>query len=142
MQGAGLQAQYGLAGDQLREQSRQFGAGLGMQGLQQQLAAAGQLGQLGQQRYQQQAGITQAQLGAGSQARDLEQQRLSTLYQQFIDEQQAPYRQLGFMSDILRGTPTSAYTTSMYQQPPNLLGQLGGVAGGLGTLFGGLGGSR
>jgi len=139
MQGAGLGAQYGLAGAQLGEQSRQFGAGLGMQGLQQQLAAAGQLGQLGQQRYQQQAGITQAQLGAGAQARDVEQQRLSTLYQQFMDEQQAPYRQLGFMSDILRGTPTSAYTTTMYQQPPSTLGQIGGIAGGLGTLFGNLG---
>ena len=139
MQGAGLGAQYGLAGAQLGEQSRQFGAGLGMQGLQQQLAAAGQLGQLGQQRYQQQAGITQAQLGAGAQARDVEQQRLSTLYQQFMDEQQAPYRQLGFMSDILRGTPTSAYTTTMYQQPPSTIGQIGGIAGGLGTLFGNLG---
>ena len=139
IQGAGLGAQYGLAGAQLGEQSRQFGAGLGMQGLQQQLAAAGQLGQLGQQRYQQQAGITQAQLGAGAQARDVEQQRLSTLYQQFMDEQQAPYRQLGFMSDILRGTPTSAYTTTMYQQPPSTLGQIGGIAGGLGTLFGNLG---
>lgn len=139
MQGAGLGAQYGLAGAQLGEQSRQFGAGLGMQGLQQQLAAAGQLGQLGQQRYQQQAGISQAQLGAGAQARDVEQQRLSTLYQQFMDEQQAPYRQLGFMSDILRGTPTSAYTTTMYQQPPSTLGQIGGIAGGLGTLFGNLG---
>jgi len=139
IQGAGLGAQYGLAGAQLGEQSRQFGAGLGMQGLQQQLAAAGQLGQLGQQRYQQQAGITQAQLGAGAQARDVEQQRLSTLYQQFMDEQQAPYRQLGFMSDILRGTPTSAYTTTMYQQPPSTIGQIGGIAGGLGTLFGNLG---
>lgn len=140
MQGAGLGAQYGLAGDQLREQSRQFGAGLGMQGLQQQLAAAGQLGQLGQQRYQQRAGIAQAQLGAGQQARDVEQQKLSTLYQQFMDEQQAPFRQLGFMSDILRGTPTSAYTTTMYQQPPSTLGQIGGIAGGLGSLFGSFGG--
>jgi len=139
MQGAGLGAQYGLAGAQLGEQSRQFGAGLGMQGLQQQLAAAGQLGQLGQQRYQQKAGISQAQLGAGAQARDVEQQKLSTLYQQFMDEQQAPYRQIGFMSDILRGTPTSAYTTTMYQQPPSTLGQIGGIAGGLGTLFGNLG---
>jgi hypothetical protein len=139
MQGAGLGAQYGLAGAQLGEQSRQFGAGLGMQGLQQQLAAAGQLGQLGQQRYQQKAGISQAQLGAGAQARDVEQQKLSTLYQQFMDEQQAPYRQLGFMSDILRGTPTSAYTTTMYQQSPSTLGQIGGIAGGLGTLFGNLG---
>ena len=53
-QDAQLRAQYGIAGTQLGEQSRQFGAGLGMQGLQQQLAAAGQLGQLGQQQYQQQ----------------------------------------------------------------------------------------
>ncbi len=138
-QDAQLRAQYGLAGTQLGEQSRQFGANLGMQGLQQQLAAARQLADIGGATQTQRQNILQAQMGAGQQAQDLEQRRLSSLYQQFIDEQQAPYKQLGFMSDILRGTPASATTTSIYQQPPNFLASTLGGAGGLATLFGGLG---
>lgn len=138
-QDAAMRAQYGLGGAQLGEQSRQFGAGLGMQGLQQQLAAARQLADIGSGIQGQQQNILQAQLGAGREAQNLEQQRLSTLYQQFVDEQQAPYKQLAFMSDILRGTPASATTTSYYQQPPNFLASTIGGAGGLATLFGGLG---
>lgn len=140
MQDAAMRAQYGLAGSQLGEQSRQFGAGLGLQGLQTQLGAAKQLADIGQAGYQQRMGITGAQLGAGREGQNLEQQRLNTLYQQFVEEQQAPYKQLEFMSNILRGIPASAGSTSFYQAPPSMLGQIGGLAGGLGTLFGGLGG--
>jgi hypothetical protein len=139
MQEAGMKAQYGLAGAQLGESSRQFGKNLGMQGLQQQLAAARQLADIGGATNAQRQGILQAQMGAGQLGQDLEQRRLSALYQQFIDEQQAPYRQLGFMSDILRGTPASATTTNIYQQPPNFLASTIGGAGGLASLFGGLG---
>jgi len=58
-QGRRLQAQ------QMGEQSRQYGAGLGMQGLQTALQSAGQLGQLGQTEYGQRMGITglQSQFG-------------------------------------------------------------------------------
>jgi hypothetical protein len=139
MQGAGLGAQYGLAGAQLGEQSRQFGAGLGLQGLQQQLAAAGQLGQLGQQQYQQQLGIGQAQLGAGAQIQGVEQQQLANMYQDFINRQQYPYKQLEFASGILRGFQPTGQTSTLYQPPGSTLAQSIGVAGGLGTLFGGLG---
>ena len=138
-QDAQLRAQYGLAGTQLGEQSRQFGANLGMSGLQQQLAAARQLADIGTGIQGQQQNILQAQLGVGKDVQNLEQQRLSTLYQQFMDEQQAPYKQLAFMSDILRGIPASATTTSLYSQPPNFLASTIGGAGGLATLFGGLG---
>lgn len=139
MQDAATRAQYGLAGTQLGEQSRQFGAGLGMQGLQQQLAAAGQLGQLGQQRYGQQAGITQAQLGAGAQQQALKQQMLSSNYQRFIDEMQYPYKQLEYMSNLIRGIPSTDTTRSAYTPPPSTLGMLAGTTGGLGGLFGSLG---
>jgi hypothetical protein len=138
-QDAQLRAQYGLAGTQLGEQSRQFGAGLGLQGLQQQLAAAGMLGNLGQQQYQQELGINQAQLGAGGQQQNLMQQKLASDYQRFIDEMQYPYKQLEFFSNLLRGTPSSDKTTSIYE-PSSTFGMIGGVlgsGGGLGTLFGG-----
>jgi len=139
MQGAGMQAQYGLAGAQLGEQSRQFGAGLGLQGLQQQLAAAGQLGQLGQQQYQQGLGIGQAQLGAGAQIQALEQQQLSNMYQDFINRQQYPYKQLEFASGILRGFQPTGQTSTLYQPPGSTLGQVVGAGVGLGGLFGALG---
>lgn len=139
LQSAGLGAQYGLAGAQLGEQSRQFGAGLGLQGLQQQLAAAGQLGQLGQQQYQQGLGIGQAQLGAGAQIQALEQQNLANAYQDFINQQQYPYKQLEFASGILRGFQPTGQTSTLYQPPASTLGQVVGVGAGLGGLFGALG---
>ena len=136
-QDAAMRAQYGLAGANLREQSRQFGAGLGLQGIGQQLAAAGTLGQLGQQQYGQQLGISQAQLGAGAQIQALGQQDLTNRYQQFLDQQRLPFQQLSWFSDILRGTPASGATQTLYQQPPNVLGQITGLGLGLGSLFGG-----
>lgn len=139
VQDAMTRAQYGLAGTQLGEQSRQFGAGLGLQGLQQQLAAAAQLGQLGQQQYQQQSGILGAQLGAGAQQQALKQRALESNYQRFIDEMSYPYKQLEFFSNLLRGTPSSAETRSVYTQAPSTLAQISGLTGGIGGLFGSFG---
>jgi len=138
-QNAAMRAQYGLAGANLAEQSRQFGAGLGMQGLQQQLAAAGVLGNLGMQQYQQGMGITQAQLGAGGQQQALGQELLNQQYQDFLNAQRLPYQQAEFMSGILRGLPATGQTQTMYQAPGSMFGQIAGVGLGLGSLFGGLG---
>jgi hypothetical protein len=140
-QNAGQMAQYGLAGANLAEQSRQFGANLGLQGLQQQLAAAGQLGGLGMQQYQQQMGIGQAQLGAGGQMQAMQQELLNQRYQDFVNKQQFPYQQLEFMSGILRGLPASGQSQNMYQQPGSLFGQIAGIGLGLGGLFGGSSGT-
>lgn len=143
MQGAGQRAQYGLAGAQLGEQSRQFGAGLGMQGLAQQIAAAQALGGLGMNDYQQRMGINQAQLGAGSQIQALGQQDLASRYQQFLNEQQLPFQQLSWFSDILRGTPASGAIQQRYQAPPSMGGIIGGLGlAGLGGLLGGFGSGK
>jgi hypothetical protein len=128
-----------LSGANLAEQSRQFGAGLGLQGLQQQLAAAGALGGLGMQGYQQGMGIAQAQLGAGGQQQALNQQMLNQQYQDFINQQQFPYKQAEFGMGILRGLPATGQTSTFYQQPGSLFGQIAGAGVGLGSLFGGLG---
>jgi hypothetical protein len=94
------------------------------------------LGTLGQQQYAQQMGINQAQQQAGAQIQAQEQQGLSNRYQDFLNQQNYPYKQLGFMSDILRGTPTSGGATSMYQAPPSNAAIAGNVAGlGLGALL-------
>jgi hypothetical protein len=129
MQNAQLGAQYGLAGMQAGEQSRQYGANYGLQNRQQALAAAGQLGTLGQQQYGQQMGINAAQQQAGAQIQAQEQQELSNRYQDFLNNQNYPYKQLGFMSDILRGTPTSGGAQTMYQQPASSYNALAGMLG-------------
>jgi hypothetical protein len=56
------------------------------------------------------------------------QKGLDTSYQDFLNQQNYPYKQLGFMSDLLRGTPTgSSSVTQMYQSPPSTMGQLAGL---------------
>lgn len=51
----------------------------------------------------------------GMQQADI-QRPLDIAYQDFLTQQNYPYRQLGFMSDLLRGTPTgSSSVTNMYQ---------------------------
>ena len=129
MRNAQLMTQYGLSGQQASEASRQFGANYGLQNRQQALAAAGQLGTLGQQQYAQQMGINAAQQQAGAQMQAQEQQGLSNRYQDFLNQQNYPYKQLGFMSDIMRGTPTSGGAQSMYQQPPSSVNALAGIIG-------------
>jgi len=127
------QAQQQFAREQqLREQSRQYGAGLGMQGLQTALQGAGQLGALGGQEFGQQKEAIglQSQLGAQQQA--LRQQGLTQAYQDFLNEQNYPYKQLGFMSDMIRGLPLGQQSTKQIYEPPgSMLGQLGGIGMGL-----------
>lgn len=133
IQSRGLQSAYQQAADQfnreqqLREQSRQYGAGLGMQGLQTGLQAAGQLGQLGQQQFQQGMDINKLQQAYGTQQQQQVQNLLSSQYQDFLNAKQYPYQQLGFMSDVLRGLPLSQQYSQTYQQSPSMLGQLAGI---------------
>ncbi len=132
LQAAGLGAQYGQAAQQLGEQSRQFGANLGLQGLQTGLQAAGTLGNLGQTQYGQEMGINQLLNQYGGQQQALRQQGLTQEYQDFLNQQNYPYKQLGFMSDLIRGLPLGQQTTAqMYQAPGSMLGQLGGIGMGL-----------
>jgi hypothetical protein len=132
MTAAQQRAQFGQAAQQLAEQSRQFGAGYGQQGLNTALQAAGQLGNLGQAEFGQQKDIVglQSQLGAQQQA--LRQQGLSQAYQDFLNEQNYPYKQFGFMSDMIRGLPLGQQTTrQVYEPPGSMMGQLGGIGMGL-----------
>lgn len=138
-QNAAQRAQYGLAGAQLGEQSRQYGAELGLRGLGQQLSAAGMLGGMGQQAYAQGLGAAQAQIGAGMQMRDIEQAQLTNLYQDFINRQQYPYKQLDFASGILRGFQPTGVTQTLYQPSGSTFGT---TAAGLGSLFAGFGGGQ
>lgn len=129
-----------MQAQQLGEQSRQYGAGLGMQGLQTALQSAGQLGQLGQTQFGQQKDIIGVQNQLGQQQQQQAQRPLDMAYQDFINQQNQPYKQLGFMSDMIRGLPLGQQSTSsIYQAGPSglqTLGALGMGAYGLNQMFG------
>ncbi len=132
MTGAQTGAQYGQAAQQLGEQSRQYGAGLGLQGLQTALTGAGQLGTLGAQQFGQGMDINKLQQAYGTQQQQQVQTGLSQQYEDFLAQKKAPYQQLEFQSNLLRGTPTGT-TQTMYAPTASAGSQLLGA----GTMLGG-----
>jgi hypothetical protein len=111
----------------LNAQQGQFGAGLGLQGLQTALTGANALGNLGNTQYQQNMGINQMQNAYGLQQQTQEQNILNNQYQDFLNYQNYPYKQMGFMSDMIRGLPLAQQSSSMYAQPPSMLQQVAGA---------------
>lgn len=123
---------------QLGEQSRQYGAGLGLQGLQTALSGANTLNTIGQNQYSQGMDINKLQNTYGGQ----QQQQMNTIlgnqYQDFLNQQNQPYKQLGFMSDIIRGAPLSQMGSTIYSAPPSTaqtVASLGLGAAGISKLF-------
>jgi len=134
---AGIQATGSQNAFQNAQQAQQFGANLGLQGMGLANQSAGLLGQMGQQNYAQQMGINAAQQQAGAQQQAFNQQGLTNQYQDFLNRQNYPYQQLGFMSDIIRGTPTGGVTTAQKSEAaPSMFSQIAGSLGGLGSLAG------
>ena len=128
--------------NQLNAQQQQFGASLGMQGLQTALSGAQQLGNLGQTQYAQNVGLVNLQNQLGLQQQQQAQNVLNTQYQNYLNQQNYPYKQMGFMSDILRGVPLTTTGSTVYQAAPSALQSLTSLglgAYGLSSLFGGTG---
>ena len=107
------------AAAQLNAQQQQYGAGLGLQGLQTALSGAQGLSQLGQEQYQQNMGINALQNQYGLQQQAQMQKDADVKYQDFLNYQNYPYKQLGFMSDIIRGAPLTQTGSALYQAPPS-----------------------
>ena len=118
--------QYNIQ-NQLNAQQQQYGAGLGLQGLQTAMTGAKGLADIGQTQYGQNMGILNMQNQYGLQQQQQSQNILNNQYQDFLNFQNAPYKQMGFMSDILRGLPLTQQSSSMYQTPPSLGSQLIGA---------------
>ena len=117
-----------MQAQQLAEQSKQYGAGYGMQGLQTALQGAGQLGALGGQQFAQGMDINKLQNAYGGQQQALEQQGLTQAYQDFQNQQNYPYKQLGFMSDMINRLPLGQQTTrQVYEPEPGMGSQLMGL---------------
>lgn len=112
--GKGMQTAYEQA-----KQAQQFGADLGLRGYGQALQGASTLGQLGQQQFNQQLGAMQAQGLAGAQQQQLEQQKLTQQYQDFLSQRGDPQQKMAFMSDILRGVPLSQQTQQQFTAAPS-----------------------
>ena len=146
IQAQGLQGAFSNAQNQFNteQQSRAQAAGIGLQGLGTGLQGASTLGQLGQTQYGQESGIAQLQqqFGAGQQAQM--QNILNTQQQDFLNAQNAPYKQLSYMSDMLRGMPLSQQSQNIYQSPSSQAAQLAGIglgAYGMSKLAGAEGGA-
>lgn len=121
-----------LQSQQATEQSRQFGANLGLQGYNQALQGAQTLGQLGSAQEQGDLARLQAQGAVGSQQQALEQQYLDTGYEDFLRQQNYPINQLSYYSSILRGLPIQGTGVTTQATPsPSALGQL--ASAGLGA---------
>lgn len=125
-----MQAQQANIGQQ------QFGANLGMQGLSTALNAANQLGNLGQNQYNQQVGAINLQNQLGQQQQALEQNKINQAIQNYATGQQWGMQQLSNMNAMLRGLPLQTTSTQTYQAAPSTASQLAG----LGTAAVGLAG--
>ena len=140
-------AQEGFTADQARalqaqqasEQSKQFGANLGLQGLQAAIQGATAQGQLGSTANQQNLANLAAQTAAGATQRDIEQQGITADYGQFQEQRDYPYKQVQYLQSLLQNLPlsTQSYT---YQQPSatnQALSSASGIMQLYNKLFGG-----
>ena len=119
--------QANMNAQQQAEQSKQFGANYGLQGTQTGLQGFSALGSQGQNLYGQTMGNMNLQNALGTQLQQQIQNLLNVGTQNYAAEQNYPYRQIGFMSDIVRGSPTSQLGSTMYQSPPSMLTQIAGA---------------
>ena len=114
IQAKGLQSAFEQAQNQFNQEQAQ------------RLNAAQALGSLGTQQFGQEMDITGQQAQFGGQQRQATQEILSNQYQDFLNQQRAPYDQLAFMTSMIRGTPMGQ-TTTMYQPPASPTSQLLGL---------------
>lgn len=64
----------------------------------------------------------------GGQQQEARQKELDVAYQEFLNEQNQPYKQLSYMSDLIRGQPLGQQSTNqVYQAPPSAVSQLAGL---------------
>jgi hypothetical protein len=118
-----MQAQQGTEG------SRQYGAGYGLNALQQQLAAAQAQGAMSGQELGAQSGILASQLGAGQQQRGIEQEGITADYNEFLAQRDYPMKQTQYLQSMLQGLPLKTTTLA-----PNEMSGVGNVVSQLGGL--------
>jgi len=120
-QARAMQAQQANIGQQ------QFGANLGLQGLQTANQAAANLGTLGQQQFGQEQAAIGLQNQLGTQQQQLEQNKINQQIQNYATQQQWGMQQLSNMNAMLRGLPLQTTSTQSYQAAPSAVSQLAGL---------------
>jgi hypothetical protein len=128
----GLQAAYDSAGTMFNNDMNRS-----IQGAQAATGASAALGQLGTQENQQKRANLGVQNEFGRQQQQTDQNVLTQNYQDFLDQQNQPYKQLSYMSDVLRGTDSLSKgnaTVLTQAAQPSTSSQLLGGALGLGSL--------
>jgi len=125
----GQQAAY-----QAALQNMQYGAGLGLQGLntaQQGYGMAGQAGtslaNIGNQQLGAQQGILGLQQQIGGQQQGQEQQIINQNIQNYANQQQAPMQAYNQYNALLRGYAIPGMTTTQYQAAPSMTSQIAGL---------------
>ena len=129
LQEAQFKAQYGSEAQRASEQSKQYGAGYGLQGLQAGMQGAQTQGSLGQIQNQTQLGNINAQLAGGAQERGITAEGIGADLGEFEKQRQYPYQQVQFQRDMISGLPTGSVQ--------NTPGQMSGIGSLLSVLGGG-----
>lgn len=148
IQATGLQSAF-----QQAQQAQQYGANLGLQGLQAGMQGVGagigaqqaaynqamqggqNLAAIGGQQLQAEQGIYNLQNQFGAQQQAQKQQVINQAMQDYANAQQYPLMQLGTMSNMIRGLPMQAQSTQQYQAQPNMLTQGIGALGAGASLY-------
>ena len=117
-----------LEAQQLSEQSRQYGADLGLRGLQTALQGSGQLGQFANTQFGQAKDIIGMQATAGAERQNQEQRRLTQHYEDFLRQKQDPYTRYAYLMEMARGMPMTQ-TQQIYAAPPSAASQAAGYGG-------------
>lgn len=118
------------------EQSRQFGSQMGLQGAQLGLQSANTLGQLGNDYFGQQLQGLNTQNAFGTQQQQQVQNILNQQYGDFQQQRDYPYQQIGFLSDLLRGSGSSTRTMYPSTSPLQTVAGIGTTLAGLGKTGG------
>lgn len=133
MQSYQTDASRGLQAQQMGEQSRQFGAGFGLDALSRELQARQAQSQLGTTALGAQRDVLGDQLRAGDVQRDIESQGIAADIGQFEYERDYPYRQVQFMQSLLQGLPIGSQNVQYIE--PSSISQAMGLGGGLLDLY-------
>ena len=141
LQAALANQQYGLEAQRLGEQSRQYGADLGLKGYEAAGNMAQTLSNIGSAQQQADAQRLGMQQATAAQTQALEQQKRDLDYQDFLDAKNDPYKRLQQYMNILSGVPQATSKTETTSAPAPSLGQTL-INGGLGAystykMFGG-----
>ena len=119
--GQNLQAQLANQAGQQQAAQTQLAAAQGLGGL------AGTFGQLGTQQLAGQLDLLKTQGAFGDLQRAIEQQKMDAQRQSLLDQAQYGQTQVGQLSNLLRGIPTTASTQTTTTPPPSFASQLTGL---------------